>query len=338
MIPVLLASLLWGTTGTAATLLPSNVTPLAVGAATMALGGIVLALSAPRRVAVVLRGGRGTWRELVPGAVLVGVYPLAFYSSMSLAGVAIGNVVSLGTAPVFAVVLELLRETPSRRRPPSARWMRAAGASVAGVAILALFGHGPAPGGPGTEPPNVPLGIACGAVAGLAYAGYTGTAGRLLADGFPSRGAVGAQFGLGALLLWPVLILTGGPLLGDAPAAGSASELALALGNPAPWQVVTYLALGPMVIAYLLFGHGLRSVTSSQATTLTLVEPFAATLLAVLVLGERLTATGWLGLGMVLCGVIAVARQSSRPDRAGTAREGVVLTRRTAGAPASVDR
>ena len=39
---VVLASALWGTTGTAATFLSSDVSPLATGSATMAIGGALL--------------------------------------------------------------------------------------------------------------------------------------------------------------------------------------------------------------------------------------------------------------------------------------------------------
>lgn len=324
MIAVVIAALLWGTTGTAATALPDTVSPLATGAATMAIGGLLLALTAPRQVQAVMTTGRSAWAVLTPGALCVGIYPLAFYTSMSLAGVAIGNVVSLGTAPVFAALLERLLDPAHRRRRLQPRWIAAAAVSIAGVVVLALFGHGPqtgthsgvASGAEGAQSSHLLVGIACGALAGLTYAGYTYTAGRLMTDGASSRGAMGAQFGLGAVLLWPVVIATGGPLQASSPSAASAnlpSGLAALVGTPDPWQVIAYLALGPMFVAYLLFGRGLRTIPSSQATTLTLIEPFVATLLAVAVLGERLTIPGWVGLGMVLTGVVAVAVTTRRP-------------------------
>ena len=46
---VLAASVLWGTTGTAATFAP-GVGPLAIGAAAMGLGGLLQALTAPRPI------------------------------------------------------------------------------------------------------------------------------------------------------------------------------------------------------------------------------------------------------------------------------------------------
>ncbi|WP_234365066.1 EamA family transporter, partial [Streptomyces sp. RTd22] len=102
---VLAASVLWGTTGTAATFAPA-VGPLAIGAVAMGLGGLLQALvAAPgiARQAPELRARRGV---VLLGAVAVAVYPLAFYSSMHLAGVAVGTVISIGTAPLASAVIE----------------------------------------------------------------------------------------------------------------------------------------------------------------------------------------------------------------------------------------
>lgn len=83
-----MASILWGTTGTAATFAP-NAGPLAIGAAALGIGGILqaaIALPALRAARSQLRDQRGL---VAAGAVAVFIYPLAFYSSMHLAGVAI---------------------------------------------------------------------------------------------------------------------------------------------------------------------------------------------------------------------------------------------------------
>lgn len=59
------------------------------------------------------------------------------------------------------------------------------------------------------------------------------------------------------------------------------------------------MALVPMFLGYLLFGIGLARISASTATTVTLIEPAVATLLAVLVVGERLGGTGWAGLALL---------------------------------------
>lgn len=290
---LVIASVLWGTTGTSASFLPESVPPIAIGASTMALGGILLfAFSARRAIGAMKDAAARRW--LLLGAIGVFVYPLAFYSSMDLAGVAIGNVVSLGSGPVFAAILEWLFE----RHRLAARWGIATTIAIVGVALIAAGGHASSVSGSDTPGSDVLPGVLLGLLAGLSYALYTYASTRAIGLGHSGRGVMGGMFGAGAVLLAPVLLLTGGPLLGSAETIG----------------IALYLAIGPMFVAYLLFGYGLRSIRSSVATTVTLIEPFVATVLAVVIVGERLTVIGWAGLALVIGGVTVLvsARQSGK--------------------------
>lgn len=290
---LVIASVLWGTTGTSASFLPESVPPVAIGASTMALGGILLfAFSARRAIRALKDAAARRW--LVLGSLGVFVYPLAFYSSMDLAGVAIGNVVSLGSGPVFAAILEWLFE----RHRLTARWVIATAIAVIGVAFIAAGGHASSTGAGDTPGSDVFPGVVLGLLAGLSYALYTYASTRAIGLGHSGRGVMGGMFGAGAVLLAPVLLLTGAPLL----ASGETIGIAL------------YLAIGPMFAAYLLFGYGLTSIRSSVATTVTLIEPFVATLLAVVIVGERLSPLGWGGLALVIGGVTVLvsARQSGK--------------------------
>lgn len=279
VVALVVASLLWGTTGTVATFFPETVSPLAIGAATMGVGGALLLCTAPRLSARVLRDAAGRrWAAI--GALGVVVYPLAFYTGMDLVGVAVGNMVALGSGPVFAALLEWLIE----RDRLSARWGVSTALAVAGVVLLAL---GRRAGGDAASIETAVVGVALGLLAGAAYALFTYASSRIIRSGHPSRGAMGAMFGLGAMPLLVVLLIVGADLV------ASASSISLA----------GYLAIGPMFIAYLLVGVGLRSLRSSTATTIALLEPVVATLLALLVVGERLGPPGWLGFALVLLGL-----------------------------------
>ena len=291
VLALVLASILWGTTGTAASFFPDAVSPLAIGASTMAVGGILLFLFSLRLSVGTLRDPVAR-RWLVIGAVGVVVYPLAFYSAMDQAGVAIGNVVALGSGPIFAALFEWLWE----RHRLSVRWLIATVIAVAGVALVSTARHSDA-----AEGKSVATGVLLGLLAGLAYALYTYASTRAIATGRSGRGVMGGMFGLGAVALVPVLLVTGGPLLADPQTVG----------------IAAYLAIGPMFLAYLLFGFGLRGIRSSVATTITLIEPFVATVLAVVVVGERLGWTGWLGLLLIITGVavLVAARQPGKPAR-----------------------
>lgn len=268
---MLAAAVLWGTTGTAATFAP-HAGPIAIGSAAMGIGGLLQALVAIRpllRDAALLRARPGV---LALGAVSVAVYPLAFYAGMHLAGVAVGTVVALASGPIFAAVLErAIDEVPLDRR-----WVTSAAFGIAGTVLLSADG---AAGGGGQGS----LGIALALVAGASYALYTWAARRLMNAGAGSRSAMGAVFGIGGLLLVPVLVVTGGPFLSDARD--------LAVGG--------YMAIVPMFLGYLWFGAGLRTVAARTATVLTLAEPAVAALLAWAVVGERLGVLGLCGIGLI---------------------------------------
>ena len=283
---LVLASLLWGTTGTAASFMPDDVSPLAIGASTMAVGGILLFVVSAGQSLSAIRDVRSR-RWLVLGSLGVVVYPLAFYLSMDLAGVAIGNVVSLGSGPVFAALLEWALE----RSRPSRLWAACTAAAIGGVVLLAV-------GGDGARAATVLPGILFGLAAGLAYALYTYCSSRAIRVGGSSRGAMGGMFGMGAIPLLVVLVFVGAPLVQSQQTVG----------------IAAYLALGPMFVAYMLFGVGMRTLNSSTATTITLLEPLVATFLAVLVVGERLAIVGWVGLVLILVAVTLLAT-ASHPRR-----------------------
>ena len=288
VLAVAAAALLWGTTGTAATFAPSA-GPLAIGAAALGLGGILQALIAPRALRRAAPQLVARWRIVVVGGLSVAVYPLAFYSSMHLAGVAVGTVVSLASAPLAAGLMELVLD--GRRLGP--RWWTAAALGIGGSVLLCAARLGDAQG----DPARTVVGILLGLVAGITYAAYSWAAAALMAAGIARAASMGAVFGLGGLLLMPVLLLTGAPLI----ASGAA------------FTVAAYMALVPMFLGYVLFGLGLARVGAGTATTITLLEPAAATVLAVLVVGERLAPLGWMGLALIGASVVLLSIRPAAP-------------------------
>lgn len=105
------------------------------GAAALDVGGLLQALIAATRPLRAARSRlRSEARALVIGGIAVVVYPLAFYSSMHLAGVAIGTVVSLASAPIVSGLLNIFID----RTPPEKRWFVASGLGVTGGLFLCL--------------------------------------------------------------------------------------------------------------------------------------------------------------------------------------------------------
>ncbi len=293
VLAALAAAALWGTTGTARALGPGDADPVAVGALRVAVGALVLVLMAvgdrARRPPARPREGGAlpTWVVVLLGGLCVATYQAGFFVGVSRAGVAVGTVVALGLAPVATGLLAtVLGERPDRR------WVLATAVAVTGVALLVVGAAGPSGRADA-------FGIAAAAVAGTAYAGYTITARSLLVRGVPGLAVMAAFFGIGALMLAPVLLLV------DVSWAATPHGLATVL-----WLGVVATAL-----AYALFQHGLARLTARTVATLSLAEPVTAALLGVLLLRERLTTTSVVGLAVVVAGLVLVSLPSRRGAR-----------------------
>jgi len=276
---VVLAASLWGTTGTAAFFLGPDVSPLAIGAVTMGVGGLILALWGGTATLGLWRD-RSSRRLVLVGALGTVAYPLAFYSGMAAAGIALGNVIALGLGPLTAAILEAVID----HRRPSMSWWIASAAALSG--ILLMTGAKVELGG--GRPSNVALGVILATVAGLAYGTYTYVFGKLADRGHSPRAVAGGVFGAGAPVLLVVLLVTGAPLVATTERVG----------------LVAYLILGPMVIAYLAFTQALASLRASTVATIALLEPVVATALAIQIVGEVLGPLAVTGIVLVLVSLV----------------------------------
>lgn len=274
--PILVACVLWGSTGTVASFAPSGANPAAVGCTGLVFGGLLLWLTTRGSWRLVATASRGDRASLAVGALAVAGYPLTFYPAVSRTGVAVAAVIALGVAPVFAGVLE--------RTAAGARWWLATACAVAGCAML-LAGQGA--GGRADA-----LGVGLALLAGLSYAVYASVGARLIHRGHSARASLAAMFGGGALCVLPLVVAEGGWL-----ASGRGVGVAL------------HLSLLTTYVAYTLFGLGLRHTTATVATALTLAEPAAAAVLGVVVLGERLSALSWAGMGVMVVALAGLSRQ-----------------------------
>ena len=284
---VLAAAVLWGTTGTVASFAPQGSSPLLIGLATFGFGGLLLLLRAPRAIVAVLRRRGAAWPWLVLGTAGIVIYPTTYYSSMSLIGVAAGNVVALGSGPLFAAVLDrLLRGTLLSRR-----WAFATTVAVLGIGLLSFGVQHGVPGTADTGIGSTALGIGLGLCAGFGYAAYSVAGSAVMATGVSSAATMGTMFAAGSAIMVPWFFLTGpGPL-----------------AEPRGILILLYLAVVPMALAYLAFGYGLRMLSAATVTTLTLSEPLVATTLALVVVGERLSPAGWVGFVLIAAGLVILA-------------------------------
>ncbi|MCL1897780.1 MAG: DMT family transporter [Micrococcales bacterium] len=283
---VLASTVLWGTIGTAASYI-SGASTLAIGAATMGFGGVIqagLAIPAIRRSWGTLKR---QWRWVLLGGINLFLFPLGFFGSMHLAGVAIGTVVSIGLCPLFAAIAQRLFD----KTKLAGRWGVAASIGLVGVGLLAFAGEGTASAhSTGQTIGGVGLGLLAAATFGF----YSWVAGKVMARGLSARATVGACFGVSGLMLLPIALVNGAPLVAD--------------WNNALW--IAYLIVVCQVIAHRSYGAGLARLSSVNATTITMAEPVIAATLAVLVLHERLPLFSWAGAALVVVCLVILSTGS----------------------------
>ncbi|GAA5630830.1 hypothetical protein Acal02_01445 [Acinetobacter calcoaceticus] len=289
-IAVLVASILWGTTGTAASYAP-NLSPLAIGAIAMGGGGLLQALLAHKNIRSHLPQIRSYYPLLLIGMVSVAIYPLAFYSSMRMAGITIGTVVSIGSAPLFTALLEKFFD----KKALSSQWFISFIFGVAGVLLLTIGESHSQGTSQNIATDQKTIGIILGLIAALTYSLYSWAAKKMIDRGVDSKASMGLIFGFGALILLPTLFFTGTNLFDE----------------PVNLYVVGYMMLIPMFLGYLLFGYALKTISASTATTLTLFEPLVAALFAVLLVGEQFAPIGWVGMALIFV-CLAVLSKADR--------------------------
>lgn len=300
---LVVAGAAWGTAGAAASLLyrASDIGPVSlsfwryVGGLALLLGVHALRLgrTAPRPAEPRARKVR---RVLATGVGLT-VFQTAYFAAVQETGLAVGTIVTLGSGPVLiALGARLLLG----ERLGLGGGLAVCGALL-GLAVLVLGGEGAT---------VRPWGIALGVIAAAGYACITlltrfwGRDG----DGDPLSTTTWA-FAVGALILLPF-----GMLEGLAPQTADPVRVA--------WLLV-YVAAVPSALAYALYFAGAAVVRSATVSVVMLLEPVGAAVIAVLLLGEELTAPTVLGTLLMLVAVVGLAVSETRE---------AAEVRRTAGA------
>ncbi|MCP9213002.1 DMT family transporter [Streptomyces sp. NEAU-Y11] len=296
---VIVAATAWGTAGAAAALLygASGLGPLAL-TFWRAVGGCVLLLAvrasrarrragragiprpaeAPRRRAV---------RILVTGVGLT-VFQGAYFAAVEATGLAVATVVTLGAAPVMVALAG--RVTMGERLGAGGALAVAGG--LGGLLVLVLGGDGA-----GTvRPAGVALAL-------LSAAGYSLT--TLYARHLGSRGAAVDPYRttLESFAVCAVLLLPFAAAEGLWP---HTQDLVRTLA------LMVYIAAVPTALAYGLYFAGLAVLRATTVTVITLIEPVTAAVIAVVLLGERLTAATVTGTAVLLGAVAALAVTEAR--------------------------
>ena len=276
---VVLAALLWGTSGVSGRLVAdrAGLGPLDIAWHRLAIGAVALLagfLLSRRRGDATPSLDRGTTIRLVLVGAGLAAYQFAYFAAVATAGVSIATLVALGLAPLLIAVGAALL---GHGRPDRAT-LAALVVALVGLVLLVGISAGADTG------TTVVLGALLAVGSALGYAVVT-----LAGGGVPAGVPVTlVGFAGGALLLTPVALGAGLHTTTD----------------PGALAVLLYLGLIPSALAYGLFFTGLRSVPGAVAAIVTLLEPLTATALATAFLGERL-APGALAGGLLVPAAVA---------------------------------
>lgn len=281
------AACLWGSSGIFAVhLFRLGVPPESVALLRPVMGVLFLlvglAVTRPETLRVDLAGVAFL---CLGGGAAVGVFQVAYQLSTDAVGVP-RTVALLYLAPAFVAAASgpLLGEWPTIRR------IALVGLTLAGV-WLSVLGAQEVEATFGTQ------GLGWGVMAGASYAIYT-LFGRFATPRFGSARTVfystlGACVVLGLVLPF----VSGPPVLPTSVGA---------------WTVL--VAFGGLTIAaaQFLFFDALGRIEASGASVAAAVEPAVAAVLATLLLSQGLAPVGWLGVAMIVAGVVGVGLSAGR--------------------------
>lgn len=282
MIFLITSGVLWGTGGLTGRLLAlhAHLSPTAVAGYRLLIGGTLLiaycTATGRRRPR-----GRAAWRRIAVLGLLSAQFQACYFAAVALTSVSLATLVTIGSAPVLVVGFE---QATGRRRMD---------ARVACTVALAVAGLGLLVGRPphGISASALAAGVVCAVASAAGFAAISLIC-TTPVPGLDDATMTGHAFVLGGLALLTTATATTGAAFTPRPAA---LGLLLALG------------LVPTATAYACYFTGLRTAAASTGTVTALLEPLTGTVLAVALLGDRLTAVGAFGAGLLAVSVAAEA-------------------------------
>lgn len=238
---------------------------------------------------VVERSLRIARRDLVliiAAAVALWLNQLGFVYALKTTSASVIALI-LAATPIFAALFGLAFGTEVLPR----RFWAGAALSFAGVGLVALGAGGELRGDLG--------GIALGITTAATWAVYSMLIAPLMRRYSPSR--------ISAVVLglaWVPIALCGAP-----QTAGQDWQLGWQV-----WVLLGFATLGPLVLTNVLWFRSLDRIGPSRATLATNLQPFAAALLAVVLLGERIDAVQVVGGLLIGLGILAARHRGERPS------------------------
>jgi len=264
--------MLWGTTGTAQALAPAGSNPMTVGAVRLLVGGFSLFVLAFFRREL-FAGKSWPLLSTAGSSLFVAGYQLFFFAAVARTGVAVGTMVAIGSSPIAAGILGFV----VRKEKLDKKWYVATLLAILGCVLLSV------------SEGQICLdltGIVLALGAGVSYAAYTVSTKGLL-EIHPPDAVMAVVFCGAAILLLPTFFYYDWTWM----------------LQPQGLVIALHLGVVTTALSYWLYARGLQHVNVGSVATLSLAEPLTASLLGILILGERVVGREIFGMLLIFAGV-----------------------------------
>lgn len=268
---IIAASVAWGTVGVANQAIYAHTITNA-----LSLAFFRLAIAAPLFLCACLKLLGRRFLQITPRdlgimalmGVMQALYQASYSAAIAYTGVTISTLIALCVAPVIVA----LCSTFILRERLTVSTLLALLCALGGTILLVAARSNP-------QQTDISMtGIWLALLSATGYAAFI-LLGRLFTRSYHSVQINFVAFGTGALILFGLAIPTG--LVTTYP--------------PQDWLLLLYLGSVPTALAYGLFQAGMRSISATAASIITLCEPLVAAFLAWLLFHEELGIFGLLG-------------------------------------------
>ncbi len=285
---LILMSVIWGVNFSIVKVGLGSIEPLVFGGLRVTIAALVLAA-----IALSMRSVRWPSRRdmlILAGLGVIGngFYQLLFLTGMSRTRAGIAALL-VASGPAWIAIISRLM---GRERLPSRGWI-GIGMQMIGVACVVGSAHRVNAGG------DALLGAGLIAVGSIMWAVYTVALQPYTKTVHP--------FQLSAITMASGAVVCGGLAI---PGALRADWRAV---GPEAWGAVLYASVGAMVVAYLLYYHGVRMIGATRTSMYANLQPLIALTFAALMLSELPTRWQLLGAVFIMGGLLMSRTAMVRP-------------------------
>ncbi|CAK7068280.1 DMT family transporter [Providencia alcalifaciens] len=293
----LCAAFLWGTAGTAQSFVQGATAPYWIGAFRLLVACLFFHLlffyRITNRQALKVNEQQQTdnsakksmiyWRYITIAGICMGLYNLTFFAGIKATGIAIGTATTIGSAPIWAGLMQSLL----LKKSPSLLWWLGTFCATAGGTWMVLSQSSSWQINTG--------GLLICLSAGFCYALYTLMSKKLVSIDSPLT-ITKHTFSIAIFIAVPIAwVLAGTPTVGWVSIA-----------------VIFYLGLLTTGVAYLLYTQALKHISAPTGVALGLIEPIVAFFLAIVVAHENVNMLAVIGLCLILAGLWLVLKSEGQ--------------------------